>query len=87
MSKIFREALETLKFKEDCNCKDYSRWEDLKLKDATFNLVRWVSIIHPLKEDSSLEIHLLHEKMKWWMGWSKKIAKNKTKVPSWVEKG
>jgi hypothetical protein len=45
-----------------------------------------VSIIYPLKEDSSLEIHLMHEKVKWWMGWSKKLAKNKTKVPSWVEK-
>jgi hypothetical protein len=46
--------------------------------DVTFNLVQWVSIIYPLKEKSSLEIFLLHEKVKWWMGWSKKIAKNKT---------
>jgi hypothetical protein len=56
MQKKHWEDLEAPKFEEDCSCKDYSKWEDLKLKNATFNLVQWVSIIYPLKEDSSLEI-------------------------------
>jgi hypothetical protein len=34
------EVLEALEFEEDCNYKDYSRWEDLKLRDVTFNLVQ-----------------------------------------------
>ncbi len=46
-----------------------------------------VSIIYPLKEDSSPEICLLHEKVKWWMGWSKTFAKSKAQLLSWVEKG
>jgi hypothetical protein len=87
MQKQIWEALEALKFEEDNNCKDYEKWEDLKLRDATFNLVQWVSIIYPLKEDSSPEICLLHEKVKWWMGWSKIFAKSKIQLPSWVEKG
>jgi hypothetical protein len=45
------EALEAPKFEEDRNYKDYARWKDLKLRDATFNLVQWVSIIYPSKED------------------------------------
>jgi hypothetical protein len=45
------EALEALEFEEGCNCKDYSRWEDLKLGDATFNLIQRMLIIYPLKED------------------------------------
>jgi len=70
MRKKIQKALEALEFKEDRIYKDYVRWKDLKLRDATFNLVQWVSIIYPLKEDSSPKIHLLHEKVKWWMGWS-----------------
>jgi len=61
-----QEVLEAPKFEKDRNCKDYSRLDDLKLRDATFNLVQSVSIIYPL-EDSSIEICLLHEKVKWWM--------------------
>lgn len=38
-------------FKEDGNCKNYLQWEELKLKDTTFNLVQWLSIIYPLKND------------------------------------
>jgi hypothetical protein len=30
---------------------------------------------------------LLHEKVKWWMGWCNFFAKSKTWLPSWVEKG
>jgi hypothetical protein len=41
-------------------------------------LVQWLSIIYPLKEDSFFKIHLLHEKVKWSMGWSKIFAKSKT---------
>ncbi len=78
MQKNHWENLEALEFEEDYNCKDYSKWEDLKLKDATFNLVQWVSIIYPLKEDSSLKIYLSHEKVKWWMGWCNFFAKSKT---------
>ncbi len=78
MRKIIWEALEALEFEEDHIYKDYVRWEDLKLRDATFNLVQWMSIIYPLKEDSSPKIHLLHEKVKWWMGWSNFFAKSKT---------
>jgi hypothetical protein len=59
MQKKHWEDLEAPKFEEDCSYKDYSKWEDLKLKNATFNLVQWVSIIYPLKEDSSLEILLV----------------------------
>jgi hypothetical protein len=62
--------LEALKFEDDYNCKEYSRWEDLKLKVVPFNVVQWVSIIYPLKKDFSIEIDLLHEKVKWWMNWS-----------------
>jgi hypothetical protein len=51
-AKKIREAFEALEFEKDCNYKDYVRWEDLKLRDVTFNLVQWVSIIHPLKENS-----------------------------------
>jgi hypothetical protein len=87
MQKQLWEALEAPKFEEDHNCKDYARWEDLKLRDVIFNLVEWVSIIYSLKEDFSPEILLLHEKVKWWMGWSNFFAKNKTRLPSWVEKG
>jgi hypothetical protein len=28
------------KFEKDHNCKDYSKWKNLKLKDVTFNLVQ-----------------------------------------------
>ncbi len=87
MRKKIQEALEALEFEEDHICEDYVRWKDLKLRDATFNLVQWVSIIYPLKEDSSPKIHLLHEKVKWWMGWFKNFTKSKTWLPSWVEKG
>jgi hypothetical protein len=34
------EALEAPEFEEDRNYKDYSRWEDLKLRDVTFILVQ-----------------------------------------------
>ncbi len=78
MQKQIQEALEAPKFEEDHNCKDYARWKDLKIRDATFNLVQWLSIIYPLKEDSFFKIHLLHEKVKWSMGWSKIFAKSKT---------
>ncbi len=78
MQKKNWKVLEAPKFEKDHNCKDYSRWEDLKLRDVSFNLVQWVSIIYPLKEDSSLEICLLHKIVKWWMGWSKTFAKSKT---------
>ncbi len=78
MQKKIWKVLEALKFEKDQICKDSSRWEDFKLRDVTFNLVQWVSIIYPLKEDSFLEIFLLHEKVKWWMGWSKTFAKSKT---------
>jgi len=77
--KKIREALEALKFEKDHNCKDYLQGEDMKLRDSTFNLVQWVSII---KKDSSLKMCLLHEKVKWWMGWSKIFAKSKTPLPS-----
>ncbi len=77
MQKKHWEDLEAPKFEEDYNRKDYSKWEDLKLNDVTFNLVQWVSISYPLKEDSSLEIYLLHEKVKWWMGWCKFFATSK----------
>ncbi len=43
--KKIREALEALKFEKDHNCKDYLQGEDMKLRDSTFNLVQWVSII------------------------------------------
>jgi hypothetical protein len=39
MQKKHWEDLEAPEFEEDCNCKDYSKWEDLKLKNVTFNLV------------------------------------------------
>jgi hypothetical protein len=39
------EALEALEFEKDCNYKDYAWWGDLQLRDVTFNLVQWVSII------------------------------------------
>jgi hypothetical protein len=35
MRKKIREALEALEFEEDCICKEYVRWEDLKLSYAT----------------------------------------------------
>jgi hypothetical protein len=54
MQKKNWEALEAPKFEQNSNCKDYSRWEDLKLRDVTFNLVQWVLINYPLKEDSSI---------------------------------
>jgi len=76
MQKQIWEALETPKFEEDHNYKDNARWVDLKLRDVAFNLVQWVSIIYQLKEDSSPKIRLLHEKVKWWMGWSKIFAKS-----------
>jgi hypothetical protein len=72
MQKKHWEDLEAPDFEEHCNCKDYSKWEDLKLKDDTFNLVQWVSIIYRLK------IYLFHEKVKWWMGWCNFFAKSKT---------
>jgi hypothetical protein len=45
------EVLKVPKFLNDHNYKDYSRWEDLKLKDAIVNLVQWVSIIYWFKEE------------------------------------
>jgi hypothetical protein len=40
MRKKIQEALEALEFEEDHICEDYVRWKDLKLRDATFNLVQ-----------------------------------------------
>jgi hypothetical protein len=54
MQKKIKGALEALEFEQDSNCKDYLRREDLKLRDVTFNLVQWMSIIYPSKEDSSI---------------------------------
>jgi hypothetical protein len=54
MQKKIQGALEALEFEQDSNCKDYLKREDLKLRDVTFNLVQWMSIIYPLKEDSSI---------------------------------
>ncbi len=34
-----------------------------------------------------MEICMLHEKVKQWMGWCKIFAKSKTRIPSSVEKG
>jgi hypothetical protein len=54
MQKKIQGALEAPEFEQDSNCKDYLKREDLKLRDVTFNLVQWMSIIYPLKEDSSI---------------------------------
>ncbi len=40
----FREVLQAPKFKKDNNCKDYTKWKNLKLKDVTFNLVQWSAL-------------------------------------------
>jgi hypothetical protein len=36
----FQDVLPAPKFEKDHNCKDYSKWKNLKLKDVTFNLVQ-----------------------------------------------
>jgi hypothetical protein len=36
----FREVLQAPKFEKGHNCKDYSKWKKLKLKDVTFNLIQ-----------------------------------------------
>ncbi len=40
------EVLKVLEFLNDHNYKDYSKWEDFKLKDVIVTLVQWVSTIY-----------------------------------------
>ncbi len=88
MQKTFWKVLKAPKFEEDHNCKDYSRWEDLKLKDVIFNLFQWVSIIYPFSRKSS-HLKFVCCTRRWNDGWvgPNFFAKNKTQVLSWVEKG